>query len=105
MKNVQTKHIDSFKDTAQYIFDIDRYALLKEKHIRFNQVAFINTKLRKAIMTRSRLLNKVTQERTTLSHVAYNKLRNICVKLIRKTEKDFFNNLDVKHAKNNTQFW
>ena len=81
MKNVQTKHIDSFKDTAQYIFDIDRYALLNEKHIRFNQVAFINTKLRKAIMTRSRLLNKVRQERTTLSHVAYNKLRNICVKL------------------------
>ena len=70
MKNVQTKHIDSFKATAQNIFD--RYALLKQKHIRFNQVAFVNTKLRKVIMTRSRLLNKGRQEIS--SHLPYKKL-------------------------------
>ena len=100
-KNVQ--HLDSFKATAQYIFD--RHAPLREKHIRCNQAAFVNKNLRKAIMTRSRLLNKFRQERTILSHVAYKKHQNICVKLLRKTKKDFFNNLDVKRVTDNKQFW
>ena len=52
-------------------------------------------------MTRSRLLNKFRQERTILSHVAYKKQQNMCVKLLRKTKKDFFNNLDVKRVTNN----
>ena len=56
-------------------------------------------------MTRSRLLNKFRQERTILSHVAYKKQRNICVKLLRKTKKDSFNNLDVKRVIDNKQFW
>ena len=56
-------------------------------------------------MTRSRLLNKFRQERTILSHVAYKKQRNICVKLLRKIKKDFFNNLDVKCVTDNKQFW
>ena len=58
-QNVQTKGFDSFKATAQYIFD--RHAPLKEKHVRCNQAAFLNKSLRKAIMTRSRLLNKFRQ--------------------------------------------
>ena len=44
-------------------------------------------------MTRSRFLNKFRQEITILSHLAYKKQRNICVKLLRKTKRDFFNNL------------
>ena len=103
MKNVETKHLHSFKDTPHYVFD--RHALLKEKHIRFNQAVFVNIKLWKATVTRSKLLNKVRQERTISSHVANKKLRNLCVKLIQKTQKDFFNNLDVNRAKENQQFW
>ena len=56
-------------------------------------------------MTRSRLLNKFRQERTILSHVAYKKQQNMCVKLLRKTKKDFFSNLDVKRVTNNKHFW
>ena len=37
-KNVETKHLDSFNAAAHYLFD--RYALLKEKHVRCNHVAF-----------------------------------------------------------------
>ena len=73
-KNVQTKHFDLFKATAQYIFD--RHAPLKEKHVRFNQATFVNKTLRKAIMTRSRLLNKFRQD--NYLDVAYRKQRNIC---------------------------
>ena len=102
-KNVQTKHLDSFKSTAQYIFD--RHAPLKEKPVRCNQLAFVNKILKKAIMTRSRLLNKFRQERIISSHVAYKKQQNTCVKLLRKTKKHFFNNLDIKHVIDNKQFW
>ena len=102
-KNVQIKHLDSFKSTAQYIFD--RHAPLKEKQVRFNQATFVNKDLRKAIMTRSRLLNRFRQDRTMSSHVAYKKQRNICVKLLRKTKKYFFDNLDVKFVTDNKKFW
>ena len=56
-------------------------------------------------MRRSRLLNKFRQERTISSHVAYKKQQNTCVKLLRKTKKHFFSNLDIKHVIDNKQFW
>ena len=59
-KNVRTKHLHSFKATAQYIFD--RHAPVKEKRVGCNQAAFINKNLRKVVMARSRLLNKFRQE-------------------------------------------
>ena len=102
-KNVQTKHLDSFKATAQNVFD--RHAPLKEKHVRCNQAAFVNKNLRKAIMTRSRWFNKFRHEGTRSSHVAYKKQRNVCVKLLRKTKKKIFNNVDVKRVADNKQFW
>ena len=102
-KNVQTKHLDSFKATAQDIFDRD--APLKEKHVRCNHATIVTKNLRKAIIARSRVLNKFREDRTISSHVAYKRQRNICVKLLRKTKKDFFNNLDVKRVTDNKQFW
>ena len=50
-------------------------------------------------------MNKFRHERTISSHVAYEKQRNICVKLLQKTKKDFFNNLNVKQVTDNKQFW
>ena len=65
----------------------------------------VNKNLKKAIMKRSRLLNKFRQGRTISSHIPYKKQRNICVELLRKTKKDFFNNLAVKPVTGNKQFW
>ena len=87
-KNVQTKHVDLFKDTAQYI--LDRHAPLKENHVRCNQAAFVNKNLRNAIMTRSRLLNKFWQDRTISSHVAYKKQRIYVLNYCEKLKKRFF---------------
>ena len=55
-------------------------------------------------MKRSRLLNKFRQGRTISSHIPYKKQRNICVKLLRKAKKAFFNNLAVKPVTDNKQF-
>ena len=56
-------------------------------------------------MTNSRLWNKFKQDRAIFSNMAYKKKWNICVKLLRKTKKYFFNNLDVKYVTDNKQFW
>ena len=56
-------------------------------------------------MHRSRLRNKFLRERTKESKVAYNKQRNICVSLLRKSKRDYFANLDTKIMKDNRKFW
>ena len=58
-------------------------------------------------MDRSRLRNKFLRERerTKESKVAYNKQRNICVSLLRKSKRDYFANLDTKIMKDNRKFW
>ena len=58
-------------------------------------------------MDRSRLRNKFLRERerTKESKVAYNKQRNICVSLLRKSKRDYFANLDTKIMKGNRKVW
>ena len=53
-------------------------------------------------MHRSR--NKFLRERTKESNIFYNKQRNICVSLLRKTKRDYFANLDTKIMKDNRKF-
>ena len=54
--------------------------------------------LRKAIMTRSRLKNIYNKKRSYDNWDKYKKQRNFCVKLLRKTKQDYFNNIDIKSA-------
>ena len=56
-------------------------------------------------MHRSRLRNKFLREITNESKIAYNKQRNICVNLSRKTKRDYFANLNTKIMKVNMKFW
>ena len=35
----------------------------------------------------------------------YKKQRNICVNLLRKSKKQYFNNIDVKNVMDNKKFW
>ena len=96
----------SFETFQKISIDIlDRLAPIKEKHIRSNHSDFVTKNMRKAIMTRSRLLNKLQTEKTKENKDAYNKQRNYCVSLSRKTKKDFYNSLDVKKVTDNKQFW
>ena len=96
----------SFETFQKISVDIlDRHAPIKEKHIRSNHSDFVTKDIRKAIMTRTRLLNKFRREKTKENKDAYNKQRNYCVSLLRKTKRDFYNSLDVKKVTDNKQFW
>ena len=59
----------------------------------------------KTIMVRSKLENKYNKSRTEENWVSYKKQRNFCVNLLRKTKKDYFNNLDIKNITDNKAFW
>ena len=60
---------------------------------------------RKAVLKRARLRNVYLKKRTGASKAAYNYQRNICVCLLRKLKRSYFENLDVKLLKDNKKFW
>ena len=78
---------------------------IKEKHVRCNQSSFMSKQLKKAIMTRFRLLNKYRKDKIVGNLFAFKRQRKFCVKLLRKSKKDFHNNLNLKRITENRTFW
>ena len=72
---------------------LNTHALIKEKHIRCNQSPFVIKQLRKTIMTWTLLHNRSRKDESAGNQFAYERL---CVKLLRKSKKVFYNNLNVK---------
>ena len=56
-------------------------------------------------MKRSRLRNKFLNTKSDIDRKAYNKQRNLCVSLIRREKKNFFNNISIHHITDNKTFW
>ena len=71
---------------------------VKKNYIRANHSKFVNKELSKAMMLRTKLRNKFLKQKTTETRSAYNKKRNICVNILRKTKKSYFENLDIKRT-------
>ena len=65
------------------------------------KTSFITKEVRKAIMTRSRLRNKFLRTKSQEYKQAYNKQRNLCVTMVRKAKKYYFNNLNVRNITDN----
>ena len=102
LKNVLPGEFEKFKYISSKVLNI--HAPIKEKHVRCNQSPFMSKQLRKAIMTRTRLLNKYRKYNSAENLFAYKRQRNLCVKLLRKSKKDFYNNLNVKRITDNRKF-
>ena len=102
-QNVQPNEFDKFKFIASKL--LNSHAPLKEKYIRFNQVVFMNKELHKAIMTQTCLLNKLRKFNCPENQLAYKRQGNYCIKLLERSKKDFYNNLNVKKVTDNKHFW
>ena len=61
--------------------------------------------LRKAVMLRSKFRNRFLKEKKEESKSLYNKQRNICVSLLRKTKRNYCAQLDKKIVTNKRKFW
>ena len=101
--NLKNDEFDKFK---YLVFKgLEAHAPVKEKYIRYNQGPFMTNDLRKAIMNRSRLLNKFKKDNSEQNKWAYKKQRNLCVKLLKKAKRTFYNTLDVKKISDIKTFW
>ena len=56
-------------------------------------------------MKRSRLRNKFLNTKSDIDSKANNKQRNLCVSLIRRKKKNFFNNISTRDTTDNKTFW
>ena len=61
--------------------------------------------LRKEIMLRSKLKNKFNKERNHINWCYYKCQRNHCLRILRKTKKEYFNSLNMKQVSDNKLFW
>ena len=84
---------------------LDIYAPLKTKMLRFNESAFMTKKLRKEIMTRSKLKNNFNMNRNHENWCKYKTQRNYWVILLRKSKKQYLSNLNVNDVTDNKTFW
>ena len=93
---------ESFKNIVDKI--LEKHALMKKRFVRANQAPFVNKKISKEIMKRSRLRNKFLHSKSDIDRKAYNKQRNICVTLIRQEKKNFYSNLNMRDVTDNKMF-
>ena len=84
---------------------LDNHAPLKKKYVRGNHSPFMNKFLFKAIMVRTRLRNIFLKNRSEENKISYNKQRNLCVTLLRKSNREYYQNLSVENVCDNKKLW
>ena len=94
---------ESFNNIVDKI--LEKHAPMKKRFVRANQAPFVNKKISKKIMKRSRLRNKFLHSKSDIDRKAYNKQCNICVTLIRQEKKNFYSNLNMRDVTDNKMFW
>ena len=95
-----------YKDFHEIVLLIlNAHAPLKKKHLRANHASFVTREFRKAVLKRARLRNVYLKKRTEETKAAYNYQRNICVSLLRKSKRSYFENLNVKLVKHCAPFF
>ena len=83
---------------------IQKHAPIKQQHVRANQAPFINKNINKEIMKRLQLRNKFLNTKSDIDRKACNKQHNLCVSLIRREKKNFFNNISTHDITDNKTF-
>ena len=95
--------VDIFKMT--FLNVINKFAPLQKEYLRANHSHFVKRELNNAIMQRSRLRSKYFEFKTRAARIAYNKQRNMCVSILRKSKKFYYENLDTKNIADKGKFW
>ena len=96
-------NLQCFKETIFCSFN--KHAPIKRKYDPANKAPFMTKELHEAIMKRSRLRNKFLKAKSIRDRDNYKVQRNYCKKLLRSTEKSYFNNLDLQKIDDNRSFW
>ena len=81
------------------------YAPMKKKVTRGNHQPFMKRTLSKEIMYRSNLKINFNKTPTVGNKISYKRQRNYCAHLLKKAEKSYYNNLDLKIFEDNKKFY
>ena len=93
-----------YSDFQNIFTRFHNHAAIKKKILRFNNSPFMTKTLRKATMHRYKLKNNYNKKRTNENWANYIK-KHFCVNLLRKTKKDYFQNLNIQELSDNRKFW
>ena len=97
---------DSFSKLTEMMSEVlEKHAPLKTKTIRGNQAPFMNKRLSKAIMNKSRIRNKYLQWPSREHFLAYKKIKNKCNNLLKKSKKKYFQENANEGSASNKSFW
>ena len=88
-----------------FLKELNKHAPLKKKILRHNNNVFMTKELRKEIMLRSKLKNEFNKERNHINWCNFKRQRYCCLSILRKTKKEYFNNLNIKQVSDNKLFW
>ena len=79
--------------------------LQNQKYVKANSFGFMIKDLRKEIMQRSTLQNIFLQERADEEKALYNKQKDLCLSLLRKTMRNYFRQLNTNTVSDSRTFW
>ena len=97
---------DSYSKLTEIMSEVlEKHAPLKTKTIRGNQAPFMNKRLSKAIMNKSRIRNKYLQWSSRENFLAYKKIKNKCNNLLKKSKKKYFQENANEGSVSNKSFW
>ena len=102
-ENTKSMDYETFKD--DFLEILHRYAPVKRKYLRANHSGFITKELSKAIMLRSKTRNRYLKTKTEEDKIKYKKQRNICVSMLRKAKRRYYENLDLSNRFKGKDFW
>ena len=94
---------ESFAVTCNKI--LDNNGPLKKNCVRGYHSPFINKSLSKAIMVRTRLSNIFLKNRSEENKINYNKQRNLSLKLLTQSKREYYQNLSVENVCDNKKSW
>ena len=89
-----------FKLTEIFSSILNKHALIKSKQIRGNQASFMNKSLSKIIIQKSKVRNKYLKWPSR-----ENFLKNKCNSLVRKSKKEYFQNVSNANSSHSKSFW
>ena len=97
---------DSYSKLTEILSEVlEKHAPLKTKTIRGNQAPFMNKRLSKAIMNKSRIRNRYLLWPSRDNFLAYKKIKNKCNNLLKKSKKKYFQENASEGSVSNKSFW
>ena len=103
LKNFERADFKTFKENVLCIFN--KHAPMKIKCFQVNEAPFMTKELQKAIMKRSRLRKKFLKNKNKVNRYNYKVQRKYYKKLLKTTNKQYFNNLNTSKVTDKRTIW